>query len=140
MTKLSYPMGRDAQLRDNSRLGGLMVCVTGQHSCERLLERGAGLRIDDQKLYCVHCVQTGRNFLNNDYEPLAIEFLFTCASLYGAELSILRANNVIDALVEFAQINRVSRIVLGASPVKGPDSFAAKLASRLPDCEFIVVE
>lgn len=120
--------------------GGLMVCVTGQHSCEKLLERGASLRAENQKLFCVHCVQTGRNFLNNVYEPLAIEFLFTCASLYDAELTILRANSVIDALVEFAKTNKVSRIVLGASPNPGSDSFTSKLSSRLPEIEFIIVE
>lgn len=121
-------------------IGGMMVCVTGQHSCEKLLERGARLRTDGQKLYCVHCVQTGRNFLNNAYEPLAIEFLFTCASLYDAELTILRANSVIDALVEFALTNKVTRIVLGASPNPGTDSFTSRLAARLPDVEFVVVE
>ena len=121
-------------------IGGLMVCVTGQHSCERLLSRGASLRLAGQKFYCVHCVQTGHNFLNNTYEPLAIEFLFTCASLFDAELTILRAENVIDALVEFAKTNRVSRIVLGASPIQGAESFSAKLSARLPDIEFIISE
>ncbi len=117
-----------------------MVCVTGQHSCEKLLERGASLRREGQRLYCVHCVQIGKNFLNNAYEPLAIEFLFTCASLYDAELTILRASNVVDALVEFAKTNQVARIVLGASPNPGADSFVAKLSARLPDVEFVVVE
>ena len=124
----------------NARIGGLMVCVTGQHSCERLLELGSRVRLPGQKMYCVHCVQTGRNFLNNLYEPLAIEFLFTCSSLFDAELTILRANNVIDALVEFAQTNRVSKIVLGPSPVKDENSFSAKLSARLPDVEFYVAE
>lgn len=125
---------------DNSSGGGLMVCVTGQHSCERLLERGASVRMPGQKLYAVHCVQTGHNFLNTIYEPLAIEFLFTCASLYDAELTILRANNVINALVEFAITNKVSKIVLGQSPNPGPDSFDAKLSACLPDVEFIISE
>ena len=124
----------------NARIGGLMVCVTGQHSCERLLELGSRVRLPGQKMYCVHCVQTGRNFLNNLYEPLAIEFLFSCSSLFDAELTILRANNVIDALVEFAQTNRVSKIVLGPSPVKDETSFSAKLSARLPDVEFYVAE
>lgn len=127
---------RKQQLKD----GGLMVCVTGQHSCERLLERGAMLRRPGRKLYCVHCVQTGKNFLNTVYEPLAIEFLFSCASLFDAELTILRANNVLDALCEFALTNKVSTIVVGASPVHGPESFVAKLSARLNEIEFIVVE
>ena len=124
----------------DERLGGLMVCVTGRHSCEKLLSRGARRRKPGQKLYCVHCVQLGETFLNNDYEPLAIEFLFSCASLYDAELTILRADNVIDALVEFAKTNHVAQIVLGPSPVQGPDSFSAKLSARLSDVEFIIAD
>ena len=120
--------------------GALMVCVTGKHTCEKLLERGAHLRQPAQRLFAVHCVQTGRTFLNTAYEPLAIEYLFSLSSLFDAELTILRANNVIDALVEFAETNRVSRIVLGASPEKTGDSFVSRLSSRLPDVEFVVVD
>ena len=120
------------------RPGGLMVCVTGRHTCERLLAAGARRRKPGQRLYCVHCVQLNETFLNNDYEPLAIEFLFSCASLYDAELTILRADNVIDALVEFAKTNQVSKIVLGQSPIPGPESFTSRLAARLSDVEFII--
>ena len=125
---------------ERARTGGLMVCVTGQHSCERLLSRGSRTRLPGQRMYCVHCVQTGHNFLNNIYEPLAIEFLFSCASLYDAELTILRANNVVDALVEFAQTNRVSKIVLGPSPAGSEISFSQRLSARLPGVEFIIAE
>jgi len=43
--------------------GGVMVCVTGQRSCERLINHGAKRKKDDQKLFIVHCVQTGHNFM-----------------------------------------------------------------------------
>ena len=36
--------------------GGVMVCVTGQRSCERLINHGAKRKKDDQKLFIVHCV------------------------------------------------------------------------------------
>ena len=69
----------------------------------------------------------------------AIEYLFTCALLVNAELTILRADSVMDALVDFAVEHNVSVIVLGASPQDGADSFADKLALRLPDVELDVV-
>lgn len=120
--------------------GALMVCVTGQRSCERLIERGAYLRRPNQPLFVVHCVQQGHNFLNYHSEPDAIEYLFTCASIIDAELSILRADNVIDALVEFAETHGVSQIILGASSNQSTDSFSARLASRLSSVDFIIVE
>ena len=82
--------------------GGVMVCVTGQRSCERLINHGAKRKKDDQKLFIVHCVQTGHNFMNTTFEADAIEYLFTCALLVNAELTILRADSVMDALVDFA--------------------------------------
>ena len=57
--------------------GGVMVCVTGQRSCERLINHGAKRKKDDQKLFIVHCVQTGHNFMNTTFEADAIEYLNT---------------------------------------------------------------
>ena len=119
--------------------GGVMVCVTGQRSCERLINHGAKRKKDDQKRFIVHCVQTGHNFMNTTFEADAIEYLFTCALLVNAELTILRADSVMDALVDFAVEHNVSVIVLGASPQDGADSFADKRALRLPDGELDVV-
>ena len=123
--------------RDRS---ALMVCVTGQRSCERLIERGVGLRGIDQPFYIVHCVQTGRVFMNFVSDPDAIEFLFTCSSLVNAELAILREDNVTDALVNFAKTHNVDTIVLGASPKQDGRSFAANLSSRLTTVNFVIVE
>lgn len=118
----------------------LMVCVTGQRSCERLIQRGVELRGEDQPFYIVHCVQTGRVFMNFVSDPDAIEFLFTCSSLVDAELAILREDDVVDALVGFARSHNVSTIVLGASPNQDGSSFSARLASRLGDVHFDIVE
>lgn len=118
----------------------LMVCVTGQRSCERLIQRGVELRGKDQPFYIVHCVQTGRVFMNFATDPDAIEFLFTCSSLVGAELAILREDDVVDALVGFARSHNVSTIVLGASPNQDGSSFSARLSARLGDVSFDIVE
>ncbi|MBR5948938.1 MAG: hypothetical protein IKZ82_09910 [Clostridia bacterium] len=124
----------------NNEMGALMVCVTGQRSCERLIERGVELRGDAQPFYIVHCVQTGRVFLNFVSDPDAIEFLFTCASLVDAELAILREDDVVDALVGFAKTHNVSTVVLGASPKQDGGGFSAKFSSRLSDVDFVIVD
>ena len=154
---------------DPAERTGVMVCVTGQRSCERLIMRGAKLSMErevvsaasDEKkespdsaadgdtaavsaplpLYVVHCVETGQNFMNTPYEADAIDYLFTCAQVVGAELTILRADSVEDALAEFAEQNKVGVIVMGASPETGAPGgrFAKKLAERLPGVEFDIV-
>lgn len=118
-----------------------MVCVTGQRSCERLIARGAFIREREPgaELHVVHCVQTGRPFMDALDEADAIEYLFTAAQMVDAAMAMLRADSVDDALVEFAQNNNVKTIVLGASPNNEESSFFAKLQRRLPDVEFDIV-
>ena len=116
-----------------------MVCVTGQKSCERLISHGSERRLGNAVMYVVHCVQTGQNFMNSLFESDAIEYLFTAAQVADAELSLLRADNVDDALVDFASQNNVDIIVMGTSPSNSENSIVVRLQRRLPDIEFDIV-
>ncbi len=111
---------------------GLMVCVTGQRSCERLVIHGMNRLTNEQKLYVVHCVPEGKNFLGSSDESDAINYLYNIAKGAGAELTILRENDVIDALVNFAYAHNIHVIVVGASPVSSKDSFNNRFSARLP--------
>lgn len=118
---------------------GIMVCVTGQRACERLIFRGADHKAEHDRLYIVHCVQTGHNFMNTVNEADAIEYLFTASRLVGAEMTILREDDVLNALVSFANEHEIDLIVLGESPENGSDSFVARFGMRMPNAEFDVV-
>lgn len=123
-----------------NRPTNIMVCVTNQNSCDRLItrgvERGSACEAD---LHVVHCVHTNRNFLGTPFEGDAIEYLFTAAQLAGAELTLLRAPDVEDALVDYAEKNNISIMILGASGPGGPDSIIARLQRRLPEVEFDIL-
>ena len=121
-----------------------MVCVTSQRSCDRLIARGierAGAGQAPAFLHVVHCVETGRNFMNTPYEADAIEYLFTAAQLAGADLSLVRADDVDDALVEYAEQHGVQLIILGAGAPGGAnrEPINLRLQRRLPGVEFDVV-
>ena len=123
----------------------IMVCVTSQRTCERLInrgiERGTAAGMERTQLHVVHCVETGRNFMNTPYEADAIEYLFTAAQLAGADLALLRADDVDDALVAFAEEHGVNLIVLGAGAPGGTrEPINLRLQRRLPGVEFDVVE
>ena len=124
------------------KISDIMVCVTNQRSCERLIRRGMELTGDGIELHVVHCVQTGHNFMGTPFEADAIEYLFTAAQVAGAELTMLRADNVDDALVDYAQTNNVGLIVMGASPERnrGSDSIMLRLQRRLPGIMFDIVK
>lgn len=126
-------------LREDEGISNLMVCVTAQRSCERLVVHGATRRLEGQDMYVVNCVQTGRSFLEYDDDPAAIEYLFDVASSVGAQLTILRENNVIDALVNFAIEHNIGTIIVGVSPNKGKDSFTGRFNAKLPGVEFDIV-
>lgn len=118
-----------------------MVCVTNQKSCDRLIARGVERGNEGEaELRVVHCVHTSRNFMGTPFEGDAIEYLFTAAQLAGAELTLLRAPDVEDALVDYAEKNEITIMILGASgPGAGGESLVARLQRRLPKVEFDVV-
>ena len=121
-----------------------MVCVTSQRSCDKLIARGierAGAGDPPAFLHVVHCVETGRNFMNTPYEADAIEYLFTAAQLAGAELSLVRADNVDDALVNYVENHGIQLIILGAGAAGGAnrEPINLRLQRRLPGVEFDVV-
>ncbi len=115
-----------------------MVCVTGQRSCDRLIARGQERKGAETKLYVVHCVHTGKNFLDNPDEADAVEYLFTAAQLAGGELSMIRSDDVVDSLVQFANEHKIELIIMGATPTPG-ESIITKLQRQLIDVEFDII-
>lgn len=121
----------------------IMVCVTGQRSCERLILHGVkrsepGVDGVRPPLYIVHCIQNGQRVMNSPDEADAIEYLFTCAQYAGAELTVLRADNVQQTLADFAHEHGVGVIILGAPGEQGEHNgkFARSLQELLPEIEF----
>lgn len=115
-----------------------MVCITAPHTCEKLVTRASD-RKGSGTLHVVHCVHTGSRFMNSQFEPDAMEYLFTAARLVGGDLTMLRADHVDDALAAFAREHSVDIIVMGAPPPGGGESIVTRLQRRLPDVEFDIV-
>ena len=130
-----------SEYEQTNRPISIMVCVTNQKSCDRLIARGVERGGDEEaQLHVVHCVHTSRNFMGSPFEGDAIEYLFTAAQLAGAELMLLRAPDVENALVDYAQKHAISVMILGASgPAADPDNIIIRLQRRLPEVEFDIV-
>ena len=130
-------------MSDTVKKAHVMVCVTGQKSCDRLIARGVERGGEDIAIHVVHCVETGRNFMGSPYEADAIEYLFTAAQLAGAELSLLRADDVDDALVNYAKAHNITTLVMGKASERNRnsgDDIVTRLQRRLPEVEFDIVE
>jgi two-component system sensor histidine kinase KdpD len=93
----------------------IMVCVTPQKSCERLIQRGAARAKEKNGEFCVVYVNK-RQHLNRDLKEHKILLeLFELAKDHGGTVSILSGEKVYDTLAEFARNNRITHIIVGKS-------------------------
>lgn len=138
--------GKTARPRDEaeSAKGALrvMVCVTGQKTCERLIHEGARIaREIDGEVKVVHVATGGAPFMGVSpaQEAEALEYLFRRAQECGADMEVVRADSAVDALCGLAMQHDVDCVVLGAARGRGAQDFAEQLRSRLPRTDVRVV-
>ncbi len=117
----------------------ILALVTRQKSCQRLIDRSLQLAQSRHgKLSVVHVVQNGENFLGNPEEGAALEYLFDISKQAGADMTVLRSDDVIATITHFVREQAIDVVVLGASP-RDRDAFKGKLERKLPGVEFFVV-
>lgn len=128
----------------------VMVCVTRQRTCARLIACGEDIAKREQlSLHVVHAVNSGENFLDNPHEGEALEYLFKEAQKCDAELSVLRADSTFDALVNYAKENNAAFIVMGApgpaqmssfTPTRQGETIISRFQEHLKDVQFEIVQ
>lgn len=118
----------------------VMVCVTQQKTCEKLIDQGVKLtREQGDNLYVIHVVNENDMLLNNFSDGEALEYLFKITKNVGAELVIKRSKDVIKSLIDYAEEMKITHVVLGSSRDKDPsNNFVTKLKKALPDREFVL--
>lgn len=117
----------------------IMICVTRQRTCERLIQQGKELVSQvGGELYVVHAIKTGENYLGNPNENEALEYLFRVSKEVGAEMNVLRTKNVIKTLVDFAKKQKITTMILGPAPETEPSNIVNELQHLLPSIQFIV--
>ncbi|QUH18512.1 universal stress protein [Alkaliphilus sp. B6464] len=111
----------------------IMVCVTKQKTCEKLIQ--SGVKIKEQRdgdLFVVHVAPTGWNFLGNSQEGEALDYLFEISKAVGADMTVLRSSEVVKTIVDFCEKNGITIIVLGESPeVSEDNNIISKLTKKL---------
>jgi K+-sensing histidine kinase KdpD len=93
----------------------IMVCVTQQKSCERLIKRGAELCKPQDELYVVHVVKENWRYFGKLKEADALEYLFDISKAYEAALSVIKHTDIELALTRFAMEHQVDMVVMGES-------------------------
>ncbi|QAT42465.1 universal stress protein [Aminipila luticellarii] len=120
----------------------VMVCVTKQKTCERLIKYGHELLGKEEgELFIIHVAHYQFKFLGNNKEGEALEYLYEKALEYGANLTVVRSNHVLDTLVDLVNKNEISHVVFGESgEAKAADNLIDSFREKIKDrAELIVV-
>ena len=117
----------------------VLVCVTGQKSCERLILAGAEIaRQENVRLNVLHVVRPGGNVLGFVNEPQALEYLLKISVEHGASMYVRRSDDVAGS-IEYAAKNEGARVLVAgrAANYSGWD-LLDELKTRLPGVRFVI--
>ncbi|MEG2539940.1 MAG: universal stress protein UspA, partial [Clostridium sp.] len=89
--------------------------------------------------FVIHVVRERDNFLYNDSEPDALQYLFNVSKEAGAELTVLRSDDVVDTLKEFARDRSIGHIVLGQPPKSAKNCVVDMLKESSNDLKFHII-
>ena len=114
--------------------GHVLVCVTGQKTCEALIVEGA--RIAGEKeapLSVLHVVKPGASLLGNATEGEALEYLFRIASEHDADMSMIRSDDIESTIAKQVEKLGADVLVMGRSTGQKEKNVAAKMAVLVPN-------
>lgn len=105
----------------------IMICVTQQKTCERLIKYGYDFLGDEVgELFIIHVTHHEFKFLGNSKEGEALEYLYEKALEYGANLTVVRSDHILNTLVELVHKNKITHVILGES---GEQQVASNLST-----------
>ncbi len=111
----------------------ILVCVTQQKTCERLINVAHELVEEyNGNLYVINVVKSELHFLDSARESEALEYLFGISKSVGANLSVLKSDDIPLTIAQYAEENNIGCIILGKSPSENKgDLFVRKLKPLL---------
>ncbi len=114
-------------------MNNIMVCVTKQKTCERLINYGKAHRASEEdQLFVIHVAEDTGHFLGNSQEGDALEFLYEKAREAGATLTVEKSGDVIGTLVEIVDRHGITEVIAGQSgDPDDADSFIHRFEKRL---------
>lgn len=117
----------------------IMVCVTQQLSCERLVYFGEKLAAHRGGRLMVVSVKPSREARSPEVGE-TLEHLFSLAKHAAAELDVLYHDFPAEAIAELARERGVDCVVAGVSPDNGLGSFHEQLSSGLLHASLLVID
>lgn len=114
----------------------VLVCVTGQYDCDRLIKAGFELAVESGRELHVFCVHTPSNDLTNFSEEL--EYLYRTAKDLGADMTVSFNHNAPRCTADFARKINAEHLITGV-PDTRPNGFVLTLHELLPRMQITTV-
>jgi K+-sensing histidine kinase KdpD len=133
--------GLQGGILELASIGNILVCVTQQKTCERLIKKAASLRNEyGGDLFVIHVAKNDWNFLDNKKEGEALEYLFGISKSVGANLSVLKSDEIVKTIADFVRANKISCIIMGESKSDHKENrFFKELKKMLNNVEIEVI-
>lgn len=111
----------------------IMVCVTEQKTCERLIQKGIELSEgQDTEIFVLHIAIRDVKVIEDPKSAEALEYLFEKSKAYGASISIIKSDNIKDTLLKFVVDHSIDHIIMGQTRLANEkDSVIFKLKNEL---------
>ena len=125
-------------MNKNKKPPCIMVCVTPQLSCQRLIEAGARIASEENLPLSVISVFKESNGLNAN-EGGVLEELFQCTKKYNAKMDIFFNDSPALVIVVSAKKNNASTLVTGF-PGENSNGFIARIHEIIPELPITMVD
>lgn len=114
----------------------VLVCVTSQFDCDRLINKGFEKTVDkdyDLHVLCVHTPVSNASFLSQE-----IEYLYQTSKTLGADMTIAFNDNAPKTTADFAKrIN--AKLIITGMPDNRKNGFVDTLSMLLPKSDITMV-
>jgi 2-oxoglutarate ferredoxin oxidoreductase subunit gamma len=130
---------RDTALKDKTR-SRIMIFVTTQKTCARLIRFGRELIPEASgELSIIHIADRRFSTLNEKAEE-ALDYLYEYALEYGANLMVIRSEDVPGTMANLVLRNRMDTVVLGESgKTEAGDGLIGDLRERIGEHADVIV-
>ena len=114
----------------------VLVCVTGQYDCDRLIEAGFEQAVEqgsELHVLCVHSPVKDLSYMSDE-----IEYLYRTAKSLGADMTILFSDKAPQCAADFARRINARHLITGI-PDERPNGFVLTLSELLPRLQITMV-
>ena len=123
-------------------MNNIMVCVTLQSTCEKLIRAASKLRRDDDALSVLHVAKSGQPYMGETNNAKTLEYLYSVSNEYGADMTVLNSDSPIETIINFIEEHNINTVVLGIPAKHEKDNgFIREINKKLANkCQLVLID